>query len=160
MTKLERWLFGMTMTFAGVIVLLLAMPTHGDGLLVAPPPPADHWRIAKIEFRRDAAIATFAYVRPDGSIERLEQRTIADAAYTDFLQALAGRALARDAGCARTDPVTGATVINWRCVVNLRMSDWIAAHAVISNASSDASVTYSETLFAQPDASSPPPITP
>ncbi len=141
-------------------ILLSAVAIWGDGHLVTPPPPADHWRIAKIEFRRDAAIATFAYVRPDGSIERLEQRTIADADYGDFLQAVAGRALARDAGCARTDPVTNVTVINWRCVVNLRMSDWIASHAVISNASSDSGVTYNETLLAQPNASSPPPIQP
>ena len=129
------------------ILMCVAGPLLADGTITAPPPTVVSWRIADLRFpliSGRAAVVGVAYLRVDGSLDRIVEHTINGEDYDAFLVALNTPVGPEEATIYKLyedgTPVLdgeGNPVHDSTSVLNYRLSKWLVLHGKVPGAQAD-----------------------
>ncbi len=113
----------------------------GDGKVTTPPPQITEWKLATLTFpllnAQHSAVVQVAYVRSDGTVDHVTEHSIAGADYASFLDALGASLGSAEAPCVTGLDTYGNPIADRACVLNLRLSNWLVGHGVVSNATAE-----------------------
>lgn len=119
-----------------VLLSVLGASAHADGKITAPPPSISSWKIADLRFpllNGPRAIVAIAYLREDGTVDRVVESSIEGSNYPSFLAALSTSSGAVEATIKAPDGSPDLAAI-----FNLRLSKWLVSHGIVPGATADA----------------------